>query len=293
METVDFTKGEGTVIATFSDETVEEFRQKYKVDIANDNSISVICRIDVNRVVYKFIDFSDIKFAGEPVANRAELEDKIDEYFFGIEAGTGGGGGSSVGASDDKHIKILQGLGSDLFAQGAAYITSTSANLFLSTLQIQPFYLPVAGTIHGFQMCTGNNGGAVLNVTTQENRVGVYTYNNATGLLTLVASSANDKTIWEKAAGIHFRVPLSTAYPAAAGVYYFATLSSWGSITGTSSLNLGLQFMNGTNNNGADLFMLPNSGKMYATKGSITALPTSINISTFLTATQGWWFGIY
>lgn len=51
METVDFTKGEGTVIATFSDETVEEFRQKYKVDIANDNSISVICRIDVNRVV--------------------------------------------------------------------------------------------------------------------------------------------------------------------------------------------------------------------------------------------------
>lgn len=94
METVNFVKGTGTVIATFSDRSVEEFPHDYRVEIAENNSISVICTVDVNRVLYKFVDFANIKFAGVAVTTRAQLESKIEEYFYTVTSSGSGGGGT-------------------------------------------------------------------------------------------------------------------------------------------------------------------------------------------------------
>jgi len=293
METVDFTKGSGTVISTFSTESIEEYPQKYIVEIADDNSISIICRVDINRVLYKFVGFANIKFAGVAVSNRADLESKIDEYFYKVSSGgTGGGSGTSASNVEDRQLEALIYMGSNIKAQCVANVTSTATGLSSGRMYFSPVWLYKAEIITGIHLLSGLSDSNIT-PTANENKLGLYSYNKNTGVLTLVGQTANNPGIYQHLGEEHFQTPLVTPYSAAAGLLFVAFLSNFSA--GTNSMSLTQQFYN-TPASGKipSTYLLPNFGKIFFTYGTgVTVLPTSLTMEQCAAATQTIWSALY
>jgi hypothetical protein len=134
------------------------------------------------------------------------------------------GSGNVVGSS---YQNIVVALGSTTkatsfpFDQGAwAFITNTQA-LVSQRIHFIPIYLAENATLTGVKIHCPNTGNYTGN---NYNGVGLYSYNTGTGLLTLVASTANDANFWKPTANIVTAKPFSATYSASAGLYFLGAL---------------------------------------------------------------------
>jgi hypothetical protein len=99
---------------------------------------------------------------------------------------------------------------------------TTSLTLTTGFVRYMAVYLPTPATLTGVKLLMRTKGSYTAN---NNNRVGLYSY--SAGTLTLVASSANDGTLWQTAtSGTLFSVPFSSTYAAAAGVYFVGFIYS-------------------------------------------------------------------
>jgi len=124
---------------------------------------------------------------------------------------------------DEDKTKTYQALGSGILAenpfvdqtQGGTSNTFTDGRCYFS-----PVYLSKAATITGvkwLQRTTGSYTGD------NENRIGLYSYSG--GTMTLVASCANDATLWSTVGTSTFgSKAFSGTYSAAAGLYFVGAL---------------------------------------------------------------------
>ena len=122
------------------------------------------------------------------------------------------------------------------------------------------------------------------------NRVGLYSYNLATGLLTLVASSANTAQLWTSAANAGQTIPFTEPYHAGPGIYYVAFIYNQSAQTTAPGLASGVALNNlamaGT------AYNFSNSAKLYGTSTG-TNLPATINMSAITASVIPNWVAVY
>jgi len=124
-----------------------------------------------------------------------------------------------IRANADYTLKVLQGLGSVALAYTLPpYVYVGTTSLVDTREYMVPIYLPKAATVTGVKFVQTTQGNYTGD---QNNRVGLYSV--AAGVLTLVASCANDANFWVNAAGIVTKA-FSVPYAAPAGVYYIGYL---------------------------------------------------------------------
>ena len=195
-------------------------------------------------------------------------------------------GGSGV--DDNPSIKLLQGLGSLIKAQTFNALEATTATgLVDGTARFIPVYLAKAQTLTGVQYYQTVQGSYIAD---NNNQVALYTVNASTGVLTRVAISANDGTnIWKQAANVTYKVPFSSTYVAAAGVYYIGLLYNSSEQTTAPTI---LARTAGTN---AAQAALDNTGSLTTsmTLGVQTALGTTYTASGLTTSATNPWVAIY
>lgn len=142
---------------------------------------------------------------------------------------SGGGGGGLTKAT---WLTTVQALGSSIKCEPVAFghgsqLTTTAA-LTTQVLSFWAVYVPVASTITGV-MYYITNGNSVSTVTTGFNGMGLYTLSGTT--LTRVAVTADNVNNWRSGgATATQKIPFTSTYSAAAGVYYIGLLAC---ITGT------------------------------------------------------------
>jgi hypothetical protein len=107
------------------------------------------------------------------------------------------------------------------------------------------------------------------------NRIGLYSYSN--GTLTLVASSANNATLWTSAGNAIQTIAFSSTYAASAGLYVVALLYNNSAQTTAPSLASGTALNNLAMAGTALGFS--NSAKLYGTSTG-TDLPSTIAMSS-------------
>ena len=128
----------------------------------------------------------------------------------------------SVGLDDNPEIKLLQALGSVIKAQTFNALEATQQTALADGVaRFFPVYLAKPQTLTGVQFYQTIQGNYTAD---NNNQVGLYTVNAATGVLTRVAVSANNGNIWKQTANTTFKVAFSSTYLANAGVYYIALL---------------------------------------------------------------------
>ena len=135
-------------------------------------------------------------------------------------------GGENKSASDglinfhaNHYLNKIRALGSAALATTFdPYFCSAGQTLIDGRQYMIPIFLQKDATLTGvkFQQVTQGNYTADNN-----NRIGLYSV--VAGVLTLVASRANNGDLWKGAAGA-ITVPFSAPYAAAAGVYYIGYL---------------------------------------------------------------------
>jgi hypothetical protein len=131
---------------------------------------------------------------------------------------------TSVGNDDDTDVKLVQALGSQIKAQ--TYKSSeatTSQSLVSGTLRLVAVYLQKPQLITGVQIYLSVAGSFTAN---NNNKLGLYSVNSSTGVITKVAETANDVAgnIWKGSSGVSKKVAFTAPYNANAGVYYIAML---------------------------------------------------------------------
>lgn len=160
----------------------------------------------------------------------------------------------------------------------------SQATLATGTIYITAYYLTQSATITGVKYYQQTQGNFTAN---NENRFGLYTYSG--GVLTLVASSANNTNLWKGTAGTVVSEPFSSPYSAAAGLYFIVGIYNASGTpptnpaTGACSAKIGVNVANGD---------FTNSARFTAT-GSATTLPSSITMSTTTATTLNLAFFLY
>lgn len=120
------------------------------------------------------------------------------------------------------------------------------------------------------------------------NRVGLYSYSG--GNLSLVASSANDGTLWQTSASMSMlSVPFSSTYQAPAGQYFAGFLYCRSAEVTAPALGVSPPLINAAMS-GLDF---TNSGKLYAALTSQTDLPSSVAMSSITAVPRKICVGVY
>lgn len=122
------------------------------------------------------------------------------------------------------------------------------------------------------------------------NRVGIYSLNLTTGLLTLVASSANNATLWTSAANAGQTITFTTPYSASPGIYVVAFIYNNSAQTTAPALASGIALNNAAMASTA--FGFSNSAKLYGTSTG-TDLPATINMSAITASVIPSWVAIF
>lgn len=122
------------------------------------------------------------------------------------------------------------------------------------------------------------------------NRVGLYSYNVSTGLLTLVASSANSATLWTSAANAGQTIAFSAPYHAAPGIYFVAFIYNNSAQTTAPALASGVALNNAAM--GSTAYNFSNSAKLYGTSTGAD-LPSTINMSAITASLIPSWVAVY
>ncbi len=306
METVNFTKGSGTVIATFPDITLEEYRQNYRVATTPEGNMSLVCYTDIGKVVYKYIDYAHIAFAGTAVGSIQDLEDKINDYFYKVDSGTGGGGGGIISVTGNvvnntdparpvvtttvntrtpnaagnivvktDSMMANEILGSQIKAEcigmDIGKINAGIANNSDGVLRIIGFYIRESCTITGARWFQNASG-----VYTADNYNGIGLYTISAGVLTLVASSVDDGNLWKAAPTTWVTKNFSATYPASVGLLYLGMLYNNSAQTTAPTFGCSANMIHG-NTQQSDF---ANSAKLFAFNSGNNTLPPNLAMSS-------------
>lgn len=124
---------------------------------------------------------------------------------------------------DESKTKTYQALGGGILAENPFVdqtIGGTSTALTDGRCYFSPVYLSKAATITGVKWLQRVTGSYTAD---NENRIGLYTY--SAGTMTLVASCANDGTLWSTVGtSTYGSKAFSGTYSAAAGLYFVGAL---------------------------------------------------------------------
>lgn len=113
-------------------------------------------------------------------------------------------------------------LGSPILAETVNFplgMCNTAVSLVDNQLKLQSVYLTKGATLTGVKVYMRTTGAYTGD---NNNRVGLYSYSG--GTLTLVASSANNSTLWTAANNGILTIPFSSTYAASSGLYYVAVM---------------------------------------------------------------------
>lgn len=183
------------------------------------------------------------------------------------------------------NLRISQALGSAILAQAFEnHRVTTQNNLSDSSCYYIPVWLGTAATLTGVKWWQQTKGSYTGD---NNNRVGLYTY--SAGTLTLVASCANDATLWQTATSATMgSKAFSGTYAASAGLFYVCMIyNNSAQVTapqiGTCATTL----------TGIPVFDYTNSAKYFASRGSQTDLPASESMTNLSSLTVGFWLALY
>lgn len=180
----------------------------------------------------------------------------------------------------DYEWRIAEILGSTIKGgtAGGSFWRNAGTSLQLTDGQIiwAVSWLSKGITINNFKFWQQTQGDYVAN---NNNKIGIYTLDPATGLLTKVAQSANNGNLWKNASGT-VTEPLEAPYAAAAGLYYTALL--YNSDTEATKPTIGGQAAVGLS--GSSMFDFPNNIKSFGVSNN-TDLPATINMSSITQTT--------
>lgn len=164
---------------------------------------------------------------------------------------------------------------------------NTASNLVDGQIRYMAVPIPMEQTITGLKVYVRTAGSYTGD---NNNKVGLYSYNTSTGLLTLVASSANSSTLWTSAANAVQTINFTTPYLAAPAVYYAALLYNQSAQTTAPALASGVALNNAAMAGTA--YGFANSGKLLGTSSS-TDLPATINISAISASAIPTWVATF
>lgn len=189
--------------------------------------------------------------------------------------------------NDESKVKTYQALGGGILAENPFVdqtIGGTSNALSDGRCYFSPVYLSKAATITGVKWLQRVTGSYTAD---NENRVGLYTY--SAGTMTLVASSANDGTLWSTVGTSTYGSKAFTGtYSASAGLYFVGAL--YNSSAQTTAPTVGGSTVSVAAQNTIDF---TNSAKLSSYVTTAT-LPTSQAMSgTTTTGTLLYSFSIY
>lgn len=200
-------------------------------------------------------------------------------------------GKSFNGSADivvDADLLAYEALGSPILGQTVNQrleYSNVSTALVDGQIKYEAVYLTKAATLTGIKVyvrVVGNYTGD------NNNRVGLYSYSS--GTLTLVASSANNATLWTSAANAIQTIPFSSTYAASAGLYFVGFLYNNSAQTTAPTLASGVALNNLVMASTAMGFT--NSAKLHGTSSG-TDLPSSIAMSSITASVIPSWVAIY
>lgn len=178
------------------------------------------------------------------------------------------------GTVSGRTLKIYNALGSTTKAETMGMEPSmvTGGNGLNSGYgYFQAVWLPTAATVTGirwFQTTAGNYTGD------SSNQVGLYTW--AAGVLTRVAVSTDDATIWKATANTWSSKAFSGTYSAAAGLFYIAILYH----SSAQSTQPAIGAMSTSGNAALSTMDFSNSSATFGYEQPITSLGTSYTMGT-------------
>lgn len=174
--------------------------------------------------------------------------------------------------ADSLYLLGIQAMGSLIKGQTLGVDlnqTSTTANLTDGTMVFVAVWLNKSSIITGVKFFQGTQGSYTAD---NNNKVGLYSYSG--GVLTLVASSANNGNLFKAATNSMQTEAFSAPYSAAKGLYFVGLL--YNSSAQTTAPALGAGYNTLANAQTADL---TNSAKIVGTLAAQTDLPASQNMS--------------
>lgn len=194
----------------------------------------------------------------------------------------------SADIQTDNDILAYLALGSPVLSQTVNQkleYANTSTNMVDNQIKYEVVYLPKAATLTGIKVYV-----RVLGAYTGDNnnRIGLYTY--SAGTLTLVASSANNASLWTSAANAIQTIPFSGTYSATAGLYVVAFLYNNSAQTTAPALASGVALNNLVMASTAMGFT--NSAKLHGTSTG-NDLSSSITMSSITASVIPSWVALY
>ena len=187
-------------------------------------------------------------------------------------------------------MKTYQALGSALLAQTCGLsvdrITTSGATIadgYVTFIALE--YLRVAQTITGIKWWQSIIGNYTSN---NNNKVGLYSYSG--GTLTLVASSADDGTLWKTfASGSLGNKAFSASYAAAAGQYYVGLIYNQSAVVTVPTLGVAANMVNAA----VQSLDFTNSAKLQGIITGQTDLPATQAMSGVTATVNQTWVGVY
>lgn len=196
------------------------------------------------------------------------------------------GGGSGGG---DPLLTALAAMGSPYKAQSVGLNileAQATAGMVDGNGKGQAVYLSSAQTITGISFILKTAGNFTAD---QENAIGLFTFNSATGGTTKVAQTANSDAFWKGTTGVT-NVAFASPYAAAAGLYYVKFLYNSSAQTTAPALGGGITL----GFTGQTLAGATNGGKLtFNMLGSFNALPTTYDLNGSQTANVPLWVALY
>ena len=184
----------------------------------------------------------------------------------------------------------MQALGSPMVAETVGQnllYSNTASNLVDGQIRYIAMYVTEPVTLTGMRVYVRTAGSYTGD---NNNRVGLYSYNTGTGLLTLVASSTNSATLWTSAANAGQTISFSSTYFAKPGIYFAALIYNQSAQTTAPGLASGVALNNAVM--GSTAYGFSNSAKLYGTSTG-TDLPATINMSAITASAVPTWAAIY
>jgi hypothetical protein len=183
-------------------------------------------------------------------------------------------------------LNIYNALGSTILAEPLFNISNitTGQSLSSQSARITPVYLPKGGTITGVRWFQTAQG-----VYTASNYNGVGLYSYAAGVLTLVASSADDGNIWKAATSVWGSKAFASTYTAAAGVYFIIALYC----SSAQTTAPGIGGCANTQNAAVLAADFTNSARLSGAISAQTALSSTYNMSAVAALSVQMYFALY
>lgn len=217
------------------------------------------------------------------LATIQNIKDSLDTYIADAETGIAlkDTNGYAVGSyatrlalynySDPVHSAQLIGSSVKAISLGMTLASCTGTSTMSDGItRFVAVYIESTETITGVMLALNTAGDY-----TADNYNGVGLYSEASGTLTLRASSADDGNIWKTAATSVITKAFSSTYVATPGLYYVAIL--WNNSAVNTSPKLATMGLTSAAYLTLDF---PNSVKLCGYKSGHTALPASIELST-------------